>query len=91
MFRQQSFSFLPLDPWLIRKEAKKGKEKKKRRKSIDPDSIHSALLASGLGSTRPSFTTPVIAPSTPAPGKQAAILGCRNWFSDVEAILSSSL
>lgn len=57
-----------LDPWLIRKEPKKGKEKKKRRKSIDPDSIHSALLASGLGSTRPSFTTPVIPPSTPAPG-----------------------
>lgn len=58
------------DPWLIRKEPKKGKEKKKkkktRRRSIDPDSIQSALLASGLGSTRPAFTAQVIAPSTPA-------------------------
>uniref|UniRef100_A0A3Q3C011 Protein strawberry notch homolog 1 n=1 Tax=Haplochromis burtoni TaxID=8153 RepID=A0A3Q3C011_HAPBU len=46
------------DPWLNRKEPKKGKEKKKkkRRKSIDPDSIQSALLASGLCSTRPTFT-----------------------------------
>ncbi len=60
------------DPWLIRKEPKKGKEKKKkkRRKSIDPDSIQSALLASGLGSTRPAFTAPVIPPSAPATGKQ---------------------
>lgn len=88
MFLQWSFSFPPLDPWLIRKEPKKGKEKKKkRRKSIDPDSIHSALLASGLGSTRPSFTTPVIPPSAPAPGKQAANLGYRNRFSDVMVIL----
>ncbi|KAM8743131.1 protein strawberry notch homolog 1 isoform 1-T3 [Acanthopagrus schlegelii] len=56
------------DPWLIRKEPKKGKEKKKkkRRRSIDPDSIQSALLASGLGSTRPAFTAPVNPPSTPA-------------------------
>ncbi|KAA8584287.1 hypothetical protein FQN60_008072, partial [Etheostoma spectabile] len=56
------------DPWLIRKEPKKGKEKKKkkRKKSIDPDSIQSALLASGLGSTRPAFTAPVIPASTPA-------------------------
>lgn len=64
-----------LDPWLIRKEPKKGKEKKKkkkRRKSIDPDSIQSALLASGLGSTRPAFTAPVIPPSTPAIGKHIA-------------------
>lgn len=92
MFLQQSFSFPPLDPWLIRKEPKKRKEKKKkRRKSIDPDSIHSALLASGLGSTRPSFTTPVVPPSTPAPGKQAANLGCRKGFTDVEVMLSSSL
>ncbi|XP_034751949.1 protein strawberry notch homolog 1 isoform X3 [Etheostoma cragini] len=56
------------DPWLIRKEPKKGKEKKKkkRKKSIDPDSIQSALLASGLGSTRPAFTAPVVPASTPA-------------------------
>uniref|UniRef100_A0A8C7PX46 Protein strawberry notch homolog 1 n=1 Tax=Oncorhynchus mykiss TaxID=8022 RepID=A0A8C7PX46_ONCMY len=61
------------DPWLSgkRKEAKKGKEKmnkkKKKKKSIDPDSIHSALLASGLGSIRPAFTTPIVkTSSTPA-------------------------
>ncbi|XP_017344056.1 protein strawberry notch homolog 1 isoform X5 [Ictalurus punctatus] len=50
------------DPWLIRKDSKKSKEKKnkKKKKSIDPDSIQSALLASGLGSTRPAFTTPVV-------------------------------
>ncbi|XP_036450292.1 protein strawberry notch homolog 1 isoform X2 [Colossoma macropomum] len=50
------------DPWLIRKDSKKGKIKKnkKKKKSIDPDSIQSALLASGLGSTRPAFTTPVV-------------------------------
>ncbi|XP_066506867.1 protein strawberry notch homolog 1 isoform X2 [Hoplias malabaricus] len=51
------------DPWLIRKDFKKGKEKKnkkKKKKSIDPDSIQSALLASGLGSTRPAFTTPAV-------------------------------
>lgn len=61
------------DPWLIRKEPRKGKEKKKkkkRKKSIDPDSIQSALLASGLGSTRPAFTASVNTPSTPATGKQ---------------------
>uniref|UniRef100_A0A673ZUJ9 Protein strawberry notch homolog 1 n=1 Tax=Salmo trutta TaxID=8032 RepID=A0A673ZUJ9_SALTR len=40
-----------------RGRVKKCKEKKKK-KSIDPDSIHSALLASGLGSIRPAFTTP---------------------------------
>ncbi|XP_053371913.1 protein strawberry notch homolog 1 isoform X2 [Clarias gariepinus] len=50
------------DPWLIRKDSKKSKEKKnkKKKKSIDPDSIQSALLASGLGSTRPAFTTPIV-------------------------------
>ncbi|CAB1352204.1 unnamed protein product [Coregonus sp. 'balchen'] len=51
------------DPWLSgkRKGVKKCKEKKnKKKKSIDPDSIHSALLASGLGSTRPAFTTPTV-------------------------------
>uniref|UniRef100_A0A8C7GPT1 Protein strawberry notch homolog 1 n=1 Tax=Oncorhynchus kisutch TaxID=8019 RepID=A0A8C7GPT1_ONCKI len=35
-------------------------KKKKKKKSIDPDSIHSALLASGLGSIRPAFTTPIV-------------------------------
>uniref|UniRef100_A0A8C8MHK7 Protein strawberry notch homolog 1 n=1 Tax=Oncorhynchus tshawytscha TaxID=74940 RepID=A0A8C8MHK7_ONCTS len=56
------------DPWLSgkRKGVKKCKEKKKK-KSIDPDSIHSALLASGLGSIRPAFTTPPVkTSSTPA-------------------------
>lgn len=60
------------DPWLIRKEPKKGKEKKKKKKkrrSIDPDSIQSALLASGLGSTRPAFTASANTPSAPAPVK----------------------
>ncbi|XP_051973528.1 protein strawberry notch homolog 1-like isoform X2 [Xyrauchen texanus] len=53
------------DPWLIRKDSKKSKEKrnKKKKKSIDPDSIQSALLASGLGTTRPTFTSPAIKPS----------------------------
>ncbi|XP_051541767.1 protein strawberry notch homolog 1-like isoform X1 [Myxocyprinus asiaticus] len=53
------------DPWLIRKDTKKSKEKrnKKKKKSIDPDSIQSALLASGLGTTRPTFTSPAIKPS----------------------------
>lgn len=62
----------PIDPWLIRKEPKKGKErkkKKKRRKSIDPDSIQSALLASGLGSTRPAFSAPVNPPAVPSIGE----------------------
>ena len=64
---------LYLDPWLIRKEPKKRKEKKKkkRRKSIDPDSIQSALLASGLGSTRPAFTAPINPPSAPPTGEHA--------------------
>lgn len=66
------------DPWLIRKEPKKGKEKKskkkkKKKKGIDPDSIHSALLASGLGSLRPAFTAPAVkATSTPATGEDVA-------------------
>ncbi|KAK7804957.1 hypothetical protein U0070_025479 [Myodes glareolus] len=42
---------------------KKNKDKKKK-KSIDPDSIQSALLASGLGSKRPSFSSaPVVSPA----------------------------
>ncbi|XP_073333867.1 protein strawberry notch homolog 1 isoform X1 [Pagrus major] len=67
-FRDESDDDGEDDPWLIRKEPKKGKEKKKkkRRRSIDPDSIQSALLASGLGSTRPAFTAPVNPPSAPA-------------------------
>ncbi|KAG7499032.1 hypothetical protein JOB18_027604 [Solea senegalensis] len=67
-FRDESDDDGEDDPWLIRKEPKKGKEKKKkkRRKSIDPDSIHSALLASGLGSTRPAFTASTTIASAPA-------------------------
>uniref|UniRef100_A0A8C4GZ39 Protein strawberry notch homolog 1 n=1 Tax=Dicentrarchus labrax TaxID=13489 RepID=A0A8C4GZ39_DICLA len=70
-FRDESDDDEEDDPWLIRKEPKKGKEKKKkkRRKSIDPDSIQSALLASGLGSSRPAFTASVIPPSAPATGE----------------------
>ncbi|XP_013884121.1 protein strawberry notch homolog 1 [Austrofundulus limnaeus] len=67
-FRDESDDDAEDDPWLIRKEPKKKKEKKKKkkRKSIDPDSIQCALLASGLGSTRPGFTASVTT-STPAP------------------------
>lgn len=66
---------LILDPWLIRKEHKKVKEKKKK-KSIDPDSIQSALLASGLGSKRPSCFTSTVGTttsSTNASGKNKLI------------------
>lgn len=52
------------DPWLVRKDRKKDKEKKKKKKSIDPDSIQSALLASGLGSKKPSFSTTSISSTT---------------------------
>uniref|UniRef100_A0A8C3IR59 Protein strawberry notch homolog 1 n=1 Tax=Chrysemys picta bellii TaxID=8478 RepID=A0A8C3IR59_CHRPI len=52
-FRDESSEDDEDDPWLIRKDHKKNKDKKKK-KSIDPDSIQSALLASGLGSKRPS-------------------------------------
>uniref|UniRef100_A0A672U7M2 Protein strawberry notch homolog 1 n=1 Tax=Strigops habroptila TaxID=2489341 RepID=A0A672U7M2_STRHB len=59
-FRDESSEDDEDDPWLIRKEHKKNKDKKKK-KSIDPDSIQSALLASGLGSKRPScFTSTVV-------------------------------
>nr|XP_046230400.1 protein strawberry notch homolog 1 isoform X2 [Scatophagus argus] len=77
-FRDESDDDDEDDPWLIRKEPKKGKEKKKkkRRKSIDPDSIQSALLASGLGSTRPAFTASVNAPSTPATVKAESQESC---------------
>lgn len=62
-FRDESSEDDEDDPWLIRKDHKKNKDRKKR-KSIDPDSIQSALLASGLGSKRPSFSsTPVISPA----------------------------
>ncbi|XP_073442194.1 protein strawberry notch homolog 1 isoform X1 [Dendrobates tinctorius] len=57
-FRDESSGDDEDDPWLIRKEHKKSKDKKKK-KSIDPDSIQSALLASGLGSKRPSFSSAV--------------------------------
>uniref|UniRef100_A0A673CHW8 Protein strawberry notch homolog 1 n=1 Tax=Sphaeramia orbicularis TaxID=375764 RepID=A0A673CHW8_9TELE len=76
-FRDESDEDEEDDPWLIRKEPKKGKEKKKkkkRRKSIDPDSIQSALLASGLGSTRPAFTAPVNPTATPATGNHDSCL-----------------
>ncbi|XP_028681257.1 protein strawberry notch homolog 1 [Erpetoichthys calabaricus] len=70
-FRDESSEDEEDDPWLIRKEHKKNKEKKsKKKKSVDPDSIQSALLASGLGSKRPSFSSqavkssPSVAPST---------------------------
>ncbi|MBN3311471.1 SBNO1 protein, partial [Atractosteus spatula] len=69
-FRDESSEDDEEDPWLFRKEHKKGKIKKnkKKKKSIDPDSIQSALLASGLGSTRPNFTTPAVkTPSSVAP------------------------
>uniref|UniRef100_A0A8C7PV88 Protein strawberry notch homolog 1 n=1 Tax=Oncorhynchus mykiss TaxID=8022 RepID=A0A8C7PV88_ONCMY len=79
------------DPWLSgkRKEAKKGKEKmnkkKKKKKSIDPDSIHSALLASGLGSIRPAFTTPIVkTSSTPAIAKVEADDSCMTSQDAVE-------
>ncbi|TKS84986.1 Protein strawberry notch -like protein 1 [Collichthys lucidus] len=78
-FRDESDDDGEDDPWLIRKEPKKGKEKKKkkkRRKSIDPDSIQSALLASGLGSTRPAFTASVNTPSTPATVKAESQDSC---------------
>ena len=64
---QQHHQSPPLfsDPWLIRKEPKKGKKdkNKKKKKCIDPDSIQSALLASGLGSNRPKFTAPPANPT----------------------------
>lgn len=63
------FKHFFLDPWLIRKDHKKTKDKKnkKKKKNIDPDSIHSALLASGLGSKRPAFSTPVANTTSSAP------------------------
>uniref|UniRef100_A0A3Q3FJI9 Protein strawberry notch homolog 1 n=1 Tax=Kryptolebias marmoratus TaxID=37003 RepID=A0A3Q3FJI9_KRYMA len=84
-FRDESNDDEEDDPWLIRKEPKKRKEKKKkkRRKSIDPDSIQSALLASGLGSTRPGFTASVTT-STPAPGKTETQDSCLTSQDSVE-------
>uniref|UniRef100_A0A3Q2CJT8 Protein strawberry notch homolog 1 n=1 Tax=Cyprinodon variegatus TaxID=28743 RepID=A0A3Q2CJT8_CYPVA len=74
-----------VDPWLIRKEPKKRKEKKKkRRKSIDPDSIQSALLASGLGSSRPGFTAPVNPPAAPAAVKTESQESCLTSQDSVE-------
>ncbi|KAE8635054.1 hypothetical protein XENTR_v10002502 [Xenopus tropicalis] len=63
-FRDESSEDEEDDPWLIRKDHKKNKHKKKKKKSIDPDSIQSALLASGLGSKRPSFSSVVKAAAT---------------------------
>uniref|UniRef100_A0AAQ5XR40 Protein strawberry notch homolog 1 n=1 Tax=Amphiprion ocellaris TaxID=80972 RepID=A0AAQ5XR40_AMPOC len=85
-FRDESDDDEEDDPWLIRKEPKKGKEKKKkkRRKSIDPDSIQSALLASGLGSTRPAFTASVNPPSTPATVKAESQDSCLTSQDAVE-------
>lgn len=62
-FRDESSEEDEDDPWLIRKDHKKGKEKKKKKR-IDPDSIHSALLASGLGSKRPAFSSAVTSTSS---------------------------
>ncbi|XP_030004787.1 protein strawberry notch homolog 1 isoform X2 [Sphaeramia orbicularis] len=86
-FRDESDEDEEDDPWLIRKEPKKGKEKKKkkkRRKSIDPDSIQSALLASGLGSTRPAFTAPVNPTATPATVKADSQDSCLTSQDSVE-------
>ncbi|XP_055087633.1 protein strawberry notch homolog 1 [Periophthalmus magnuspinnatus] len=85
-FREESNDDDEDDPWLIRKEPKKGKEKKKRkkrRKSVDPDSIQSALLASGLGSTRPAFTS-VNTPSIPAPAMPESHDNCLTSQDSVE-------
>ncbi|XP_064424224.1 protein strawberry notch homolog 1 isoform X2 [Latimeria chalumnae] len=60
-FRDESSEEDDDDPWLIRKDHKKSKDKKKKKKkSIDPDSIQSALLASGLGSKQPRFSTTAV-------------------------------
>ncbi|XP_056288481.1 protein strawberry notch homolog 1 isoform X2 [Pseudoliparis swirei] len=85
-FRDESDDDGEDDPWLIRKEPKKGKEKRKKKKkrSIDPDSIQSALLASGLGSTRPAFTTAVIPPSAPAIVKAETQDSCLTSHDAVE-------
>ncbi|KAM4810116.1 protein strawberry notch homolog 1 [Rhinophrynus dorsalis] len=58
-FRDESSEENEDDPWLIRKDHKKNKDKKKKKQSIDPDSIHSALLASGLGAKRPTFSSAI--------------------------------
>ncbi|XP_028319438.1 protein strawberry notch homolog 1 [Gouania willdenowi] len=84
-FRDESDDDDEGDPWLIRKEPKKRKEKKKkRRKSVDPDSIQSALLASGLGSTRPAFTTSVHTASTPTIVKAESPESCLTSQDAVE-------
>ncbi|KAM9801252.1 protein strawberry notch homolog 1 [Neosynchiropus ocellatus] len=86
-FRDESDEDDEDDPWLIRKEPKKRKEKKrkrKQRKSIDPDSIQSALLASGLGSTRPTFTAPAAPASTPSTVKVASPSSCQTSHDAVE-------
>uniref|UniRef100_A0A8C3A4N5 Protein strawberry notch homolog 1 n=1 Tax=Cyclopterus lumpus TaxID=8103 RepID=A0A8C3A4N5_CYCLU len=84
-FRDESDDDGEDDPWLIRKEPKKGKEKKKkkRKRSIDPDSIQSALLASGLGSTRPAFTATVIPPSDSCLTSQDAVENAQKMKKDL--------
>ncbi|XP_048115887.1 protein strawberry notch homolog 1 isoform X1 [Alosa alosa] len=87
-FRDESSEDDEGDPWLIRKDSKKGKEKKgkkKKKKSIDPDSIQSALLASGLGSTRPAFTTPLAkVPAAVTPAAKTESDGCMTSQDAVE-------
>ncbi|KAM9794146.1 protein strawberry notch homolog 1 isoform X1 [Syngnathus typhle] len=85
-FREESGEDDEDDPWLVRKEPKKNKEKKKqkRRKSIDPDSIQSALLASGLGSNRPTFTAPVTPTPTPTAVKAEPDNSCLTSQDAVE-------
>ncbi|XP_069727358.1 protein strawberry notch homolog 1 isoform X2 [Phaenicophaeus curvirostris] len=70
-FRDESSEDDEDDPWLIRKEHKKNKDKKKK-KSIDPDSIQSALLASGLGSKRPSCFTSTVGTTTSSTNTSAS-------------------
>ncbi|NXE93495.1 SBNO1 protein, partial [Menura novaehollandiae] len=62
-FRDESSEDDEDDPWLIRKEHKKNKEKK-NPPSIDPDSIQSALLASAPPSKRPSCFTSTVGTTT---------------------------
>ncbi|XP_053552331.1 protein strawberry notch homolog 1, partial [Bombina bombina] len=64
-------------PWLIRKDHKKNKDKKKK-KIIDPDSIQSALLASGLGSKRPAFSSTVKPAPVSTPASLPAITSSTN-------------
>uniref|UniRef100_A0A8C6Y177 Protein strawberry notch homolog 1 n=1 Tax=Naja naja TaxID=35670 RepID=A0A8C6Y177_NAJNA len=89
-FRDESSEDDEDDPWLIRKEHKKNKEKKKK-KSIDPDSIQSALLASGLGSKRPSsLSSTAVTSSTNVSGKSPEGKASRKYpgYQSLRAIFS---